>query len=52
MDRYENRGVMLHLGGWRILKQKNDKFVFEEIQKCLKAALQEPAFVGRELDIF
>ena len=32
--------------------KKNDNFVFEEIQKCLKTALYYPAFVGEELDIF
>jgi hypothetical protein len=32
--------------------KKQKKFVFEEIHKCLKTALQEPAFVGRELDMF
>ena len=53
---------MLHFGGWRIFifnhcgndgpykAKKNSKFVFEEM--CLKKALQELDFVGRELDIF
>ena len=56
---------MLHSVGWIIFifhhcgnrndgtkKLKNDNFVFEEIQKCLKTALYYPAFVGEELDIF
>ena len=43
---------MLHPGNDGPKKQNNDKCVFEEIQKCPKTALQEPAFVGGELDIF
>ena len=56
---------MLHSVGWIIFifhhcgnrndgtkELKNDNFVFEEIQKCLKTALYYPAFVGEELDIF